>query len=257
MFFADNVHEQASLQITPLTGDDDSIYKAAEFMVDAFWLKSPQSLSENPNINSISDTTRSSLINIQTNDLVNKYGERLGRRKLDALMLVALDEGDSFFQTEDILGLITVEVRLLDALSKEIMNADKSEQMLTNAIVSLGPKQRREYKDRSVRDIAMELLPPEISAVCSFSNLCVSPSARRRGVAAKLCTEAEAVGKKLGFDEMHLCVQAQNEAASRLYKEKLGYKTQFETNSKSLCLDGNTGKFVDFETDIIIMKKKI
>jgi ribosomal protein S18 acetylase RimI-like enzyme len=156
--------------------------------------------------------------------------------------------------TSDMLGLVTVEVRLLDSISKAILNAERSELMLTNAISSLGPK--REYKDSSVIDVANALLPPEITAVCSFSNLCVSPNARRRGVARRLCEEAELLGKELGFGEMHLCVESENTAAKALYV-KLGYETKFETKGKSLRVDSNAGAFNEVDAEIVIMTKKM
>lgn len=250
MFFANEVQEEASFQVTPLDGNDESIQAAAVFMVDSFWLQSPQALSDGSV--DISADAKSSLVNVQTKDLMNKYGERLGKRKLDAVMLAANDD-----TTTEMIGMVTVEVRLLDSISKAILNADRSELMLTNAISALGPKQRREYKDASVIDVANALLPPEISAVCSFSNLCVSPNARRRGVAAKLCKEAELLAKKLGFDEMYLCVESGNSAARSLYIDKLGYGNKFETTSKSLRVDGNTGTFDEVDVEIMIVNKKI
>ena len=241
------------LQVTHLDGSEETIQKAAAFMVDAFWLQSPQAISEGLSDNNIPNNVKSSLINVQANDLMKKYGERLGRRKLDAVMLAATD-GDT---ADNFLGLVTVEVRLLDTISKSIINAEKSELMLTNSISQLGPKQRREYKDASVIDIANALLPPEISAVCSLSNLCVSPNARRSGIAAKLCNEAESLAKELGFDEMYLCVESENKAAASLYLEKLGYGVQFESSSKSLRVNGGAGVFYEVDSDILIMNKKI
>lgn len=235
--------EPTPLQVTPLDGSEGSIQRTASFMIDSFWLQSPNRLSYD---------AKTSLVKVQANDLMNKYGERLGKRKLDAVILQAVHDTTS----DMMLGLVTVEVRLLDSISKAILNADRSELMLTNAISSLGPKQRREYKDASVMDVANSLLPPEISAVCSLSNLCVSPNARRRGVAARLCYEAELLAKELGFDEMHLCVESENAAAKALYI-KLGYGIKFETKAKSLRVDGDAGKFNEVDAEIVIMAKKI
>ena len=246
-----HAQEGTLLQVTHLDGGAETIQKAAEFMLDAFWLQSPQGVSEGFADN-ITNDVKSSLINVQANDLMKKYGERLGRRKLDAVMLAAIDD-----TADNFLGLVTVEVRLLDIISKSIFNSEKSESMLTNAISQLGPKQRREYKDASVIDIANALLPPEISAVCSLSNLCVSTKARRSGVAAKLCNEAESLAKELGFDEMYLCVESENKAAASLYLDKLGYVVLFESSSKSLRVNGGAGVFYEVDSNILIMNKKI
>lgn len=252
MFFANEVQEEPAryYDVSTLDGSEASIRQVASFMIDAFWLQSPQALGVKSG-DEISSDAKSSLVEFQANDLLNKYGERLGKRKLDAVILTAVDDA-----TENFLGLVTIEVRLLDTISKTIMNTEKSELMLTNAISSLGPKQRREYKDASVIDAANALLPPEFTAVCSLSNLCVSPKARRKGVAARLCEEAESLSKKLGFDDIHLCVESENKAAKSLY-EKLGYGIKFETTSKSLRVDADAGVFVDIESEIIVMTKKI
>lgn len=266
MFFADTAaaegnSESLDVQLTPLNGSESTIGNAARFMVDAFWLQSPQQLVQG-DPSSVSDSARASLASVQADDLTSKYGERMGARKLDAIMLAALDGGDagdgSLSSADNVQGLVTIEVRLLDK-QKDILSADASEFMLTQAVASLGPKQRREYKNASVIDIANNLLPPDICAVCSLSNLCVSPLARRKGVAGKLCNGAELLAKEeLGFDEMYLRVEASNDAAKRLYEEKLGYERVFEVASaNALRVDGDSGSFVEIESDIVVLKKKL
>ena len=268
MFFANEATESAApatketmnVKLTPLDGSEASVISAAKFMIDSFWLQSPQQLVEGGgDPSTISDATKSSLTNIQADDLLSKYGERMGKRKLDALIVVASDgNSDATLLTEeDILGLVTIEVRLLN--SNDLLSADESEFRLTQAVASLGPKQRREYKDASVLDIARELLPPEVSAVCSLSNLCTSPKARRMGIAAKLCNEAERLAKEeLCFDEIYLRVESENEAAKKLYEEKLGYKLKSEaSNAAALRVDAERGGFVEIESDIVVMSKKL
>jgi ribosomal protein S18 acetylase RimI-like enzyme len=174
------------------------------------------------------------------------------------LLLEDSEVSENGSSAENVQGLVTIEVRLFDK-QREILSANASEKMLTQAVASLGPKQRREYKDASVIDIANQLLPPDIIAVCSLSNLCVSPSARRMGIAGKLCNEAERLAKEeLGFEEMYLRVEAGNEAAKRLYEEKLGYECVSEVDSSTaLRVDAKSGSFVEVESDIVVLKKKI
>ena len=184
----------------------------------------------------------------------------MGKRKLDALIVVASEQADgkdNVLTADEMLGLVTLEVRLLN--TNGLLSADESEFMLTKAVSSLGPKQRREYKDASVLDIARELLPPEVTAVCSLSNLCTSPKARRRGIAAKLCYEAERLAKEeLSFDEIFLRVEVENEAARKLYEDKLGYQRKFEAVSAgALRVDAQRGGFVEIESDIVVMSKKL
>ena len=142
---------------------------------------------------------------------------------------------------------------------EDFLSIDASERLLTQAVASLGPKQRREFKDASVIDIANQLLSPDISAVCTLSNLCVSPMARRQGLAAKLCKEAERIAKEvLRFSDIYLRVEVVNAAARRLYEEKLGYQCVFGINSTTtLRVDGIVGRFVEVETDMLVMTKKL
>lgn len=243
----------ASVRVAPLDGTEPSIGSAARFMVDAFWLQSPQQLVRGDS-SDVSESAKSSLVAIQADDLMGKYGERMGRRKLDAMLLAAFDENAD----GEMLGMVTIEVRLFDK-ERDILSADRSESMLTQAVAALGPKQRREYKDASVIDVANALLPPGVSAVCSLSNLCVSPSARRRGVAAALCREAERVARdELGFGEMFLRVEEANGAARGLYEGRLGYERVLGIESAAaLRVDGAAGSFVEVESDIVLLKKKL
>jgi ribosomal protein S18 acetylase RimI-like enzyme len=224
---------------------------AAEFMVDAFWRVPPSG--------GLPDGVRSSLVDVQAEDLCTKYGERMGKRKLDALVIAAFEEGGG--GATIMRGMITVEVRLLER-GRDLLSARESESALAKAVSSLGPKQRREYKDASVIDVADRLLPPEYIAACSLSNLCVSPSHRGRGVANMLCLEAERVAREEfgGFDEMYLRVEKSNEAAVGLYEGKLGYERALDVNGATALrvdVEAAGGSFVEVETDIVLMRKKI
>jgi len=271
MFFADTADDttatestatpKSSVNVQVIQGSEASIDNAAKFMVDAFWLQSPQQLFIDASDTDVSDAVKSTLINTQADDLQSKYGERMGSRKLDALILVAGDgiaDRGELLTLDNVQGLVTIEIRLLDS-EKDLLSAKESEFKLTQAVASLGPKQRREYKDASVIDIANQLLPVDVKAVCSLSNLCVSPSARRQGIARTLCAAAEAVAKnELGFDDMYLRVEKANDAAKRLYEDKLGYENVFDIDNASvLRVDAKSGSFQEVESDIVVLKKKI
>ena len=262
MFFADTpatsedeeIQSTNNVKVQIMRGSDESMIKAATFMVNNFWLGSPQQLLIDKN-EDVTESSKASLISIQADDLMEKYGDRMGSRKLDAFVLAATEDGED---TNDIMGLTTLEVRILEN-QKDILSAEQSEFKLTQAVAQLGPKQRREYKDASVFDIANQLLSPDITAILSLSNLCVSDKHRRKGVAAALCREAERFAKQeLGFDEIYLRVEVENEAAKRLYERKLGYESVFEAPASVLRVDGKRGGFVELEdADIAVLKKKI
>ena len=250
---------ESTLQV--LSGNEQTIENAAKFMVDAFWLQSPQRLiQDDTGISELSDMAKSSLVKIQAEDLESKYGDRIGKRKLDALIIAALESenNDSGSSSPSILGMVTLEVRLMDR-QEDFLSVEASERLITQAVASLGPKQRREFKDASVIDVTNQLLSPDISAVCTLSNLCVSPMARRQGLAAALCIEAERIAKEgLGFSDLYLRVEVENAAAKRLYEEKLGYNCAFGVKSTTtLRVDGSAGRFVEVKTDMLVMKKKL
>lgn len=240
------------IKTTVLDGTDSTIQASAKFIVDNFWLSSPQQLLlGDQSAADIPDSSYMSLRDVQFADLQEKYGERLTQRKLDALMIAALDEGD------DLAGMVTLEVVVMDTQTKELMSASTSEFRITQSVASLGPKQRREFKNAHVIDIANELLPPTQTAVVTLSNLCVSPTSRRKGIAAQLCGEAERITREsLGYSALHLRVESSNEAAKRLY-EKLGYDVVFESVAPVLRVDANAGGFIEIDSETTIMKKEL
>jgi hypothetical protein len=173
------------------------IQAAAEFMVDAFWLNSPQGLVLD---DIVSDATKKSLIQQQADDLQEKYGERMGKRLLEAALLQAVR-----FDYKSNLGLVGMEVSLLDKDIGDTLSITKSDELLKNAVASLGPKQRRQYKGASVIDIATELLPPPLEAVVVLSNLVVSPAARRLGYCPNSLPTSRTHRKcRVGYTMLHL-----------------------------------------------------
>jgi len=251
---SDAVEGSSSFEIIPSIGDESSINDAAKFMVDAFWLQSPQQLVKSDDTNPVvSDGVQQSLASVQAEDLTDKYGERMGKRLMESCLLTAKGSDD------EILGLIGIEVCLLNKELQQIMTPEKSEDMLKQTVAALGPKQRRQYKNSSTSDLATELLPAEFMLVCCLSNLSVSPKARRKGVAMKLCNKAEEVAKKeFGFKSLYLKVEAENLAARGLYEGKLGYVKQFsDAAGVGLRVDTETGAFVEEEAETLVLEKTL
>ena len=242
----------ADVTLTTASGDSASILEAAEFMVNSFWLQSPQNLVvDGDDPSSISDGARSSLIEEQQDDLTSKYGEIMGVRTLQSgLVTAAVGEG--------LLGLVGVEAALLDRNSMQVLVAERSEAMLKNAVASLGPKQRREYKNSPASDVVDQLLPSNLDLVVVLSNLSVSPRARRRGVAMSLCREAERMAKEdWTFDEICLKVEEGNDAARSLYEKKLGYEKVASNPAIGLRVDVKNGKFEEVPAETLLLTKKL
>mmetsp|Transcript_7452 Transcript_7452/g.9683 ORF Transcript_7452/g.9683 Transcript_7452/m.9683 type:complete len:293 (+) Transcript_7452:118-996(+) len=241
-----------TIEIVTNARQPDDILRAAEFMVDAFWIGSSRQLTTPVSFDDITDAARTKLVEQQVFDFTSKYGERMGQRMCDSLLLEAKDS-----ETGSLLGVVGLEVTLLG--NGDIISAETAEIMLKNAVASLGPKQRREYKNASVQQIATELLPPDVSAVCCLSNLAVSPAARRRGVALELCQQLECIVQQIGFEHLTLKVEKDNEAARRLYEEKLSYVQQHDQVSGGMALRANptTGDFEEIAVDSIILTKPL
>jgi GNAT superfamily N-acetyltransferase len=247
---------KTDVKLAPCLGDNESIQSVAKFMIDAFWLQSPHHLIQSGGLaitTEVSDSARAALMQEQSRDLMDKYGERLGKRLLDSCLLTALDEDSS-----EMLGVVGIDMCLINKATNEIIIANKAETMLKNAVSSLGPKQRRQYKDSSAQDLASELLPPGICAICCLSNLAVSPKARRRGIAKKLCAKAEKWVSYWGYDEMFLKVESENTAARYLYEQKLGYATECTLDrAVALRVDVDSGCFVETNADTLILSKRL
>jgi hypothetical protein len=127
------------------------------FLVDAFWLHSEH--HQLGDVSSISPQARMNLIVEQCGDLQEKYGETLGKRLFDACAFAALDQN-----SKQILGAATLKESMLQ--NGQILEPEKAEILAKNAVASLGPKQRRLYKDASIATIATELMSPDTKAVC-------------------------------------------------------------------------------------------
>ena len=96
-----------SLQV--MDRDENSIAKAATFMMDAFWLQPSQIFCETSDETSgdaaISSESRAKVEESQRDDLREKYGERMGKRILNSCIISANDEENM----SDILGMVCIE----------------------------------------------------------------------------------------------------------------------------------------------------
>lgn len=256
LFMAQQAAPDLSLDILVSKGDEKSLSEAAAFMVDAFWLSSGRLLipTQDDGQVSISDATRRNLYEEQVSDLTAKYGERMGKRLLVSCLLTAIDK-----ESGDILGVVGVETSLLDKSKEDILSQGKAETMLKDAVATLGPKPRRLYKDSTVAEISQDLLPPDLQLISCLSNLSVSPNARRRGIAATLCAEAERVAaSEWKFDSIFLKVESENAAARHLYEQKLGYKVEYTIDSApAIRIDVDAGCFIESKASTLVLVKTI
>ena len=221
-------------------------------MIDSFW--KPLSQAEDPDRDFSSPASLSAhdtlTLTVQ-HDLESRYGELMGRRQLSSCLLGA-------FEDSELVGMVGVDVTLVEEGQSILYTREVAETKLKNAIASLGPKQRREYKDASVMDIVQALLP-NCKAVVVLSNLAVGMNHRRKGVGKLLCQEVERLAdQEWDMNELYLRVESQNDAARKLYESVLGYREAW-TEAEAVALRGNwdTGNFEERNCETLSLVKSL
>lgn len=89
-----------------------------------------------------------------------------------------------------------------------------------------------------------------------MSNLVVSRSFRKRGVAEKMVAAIENYTRDNDWNECYLYVEERNQAAVKLYR-KLGYKQEWRDPEAKTLLPGSDGSLRQADTVIICMKKDL
>jgi GNAT superfamily N-acetyltransferase len=230
--------------------DESTIQEVSEFLIDSYWLTTPR-LWTDPTANTSCDVkANASVLQHEAAIYLNsQYGERMGKRLLKTCIVAA--EADSV-----LVGALCMHELIWD--DGNILSDEESEAMLRNAVAALSPKDRRPWKDASAIDISSELLSSSTKAVCVFSNLAVSSFYRRQGIAMDLCQAAEEVAKEWGYKFLHLKVEAGNNAAATLYREKLGYSLERHlVLDTAIRLDLAAASFVDTKVETLVMSKMI
>lgn len=219
--------------------DGTTINEAAKFMMGSFW--------------GVQDSNPT-LLSDQVSDLETRHGEILGKRKLFSNLAIAKGEGN------EIVGMVGVEVALFDLKTKNIINYKQSDKIVTDSVASLGPKQRRQYKDARIEELVAELpnLNGNFEAVAVLANLCVSPSARGMGLGDKLCSAVQdVVSNDWGMGKIMLKVESTNEPAKKLY-EKMGFvEEHVEKDAVTIRPDLENNVFHEVSCEMLTMRKSL
>ena len=207
----------------------------------------------------LSNKAKQNLFRAQVTDLMERYGgpvltTRHGQPPLlENCILKAVD-----VVTGVTLGMLCVSALLFDTKTEEVLLHEDSEEILQSTLETLHPRDRHRYQSATAEQIASGLLGGEMVAVCCISNLAVAPQARRMGIAAELCDEAEQVARHWGYDAVILKVEADNHAARHLYERKLGYRTLCkEIDAGAFRVDTRDGRFVETRIDTFVLAKDI
>lgn len=242
------VESSCNYIVAPCAGDEQSISRASKFMLESFWIPHEATTT--------TPTTQS--LNFEwavKDDLMQRYGETMGgKRAFDSRLLFATAQDDS----SSIVGMVGIDVTLLCKEQKILYKRLDAENKLKDAMASLGPKQRRQYKGSSTQSIVQDLFPLQQPAVV-LSNLAVSPLHRRQGIALKLCKEVERVAREeWGFDKLYLRVESSNDAARALYERQLDYRLEWvEKGAVALRADLTSGNFIECTSDTLTLAKAL
>jgi len=243
----------APTTIVAASDDESSIKEAASFLVDSFWIGDVRHQLVPTDPKSVSESVRQKLLDEQIFEFREKYGERLGKRLLDTCILEARGNDSQ------LLGLVTLEVSLVNEVAGLVLKPSDAEEIVKNAVASLRPKDRRTYKNASVSKITQELLP-DYDLVCCLSNLAVSSKVRRQGLGTQLCEKAEdTAGLDWEFDRVVLKVESDNEAARNLYEQKLSYAPMLDPAPATSVIraDVVAGRFVAVEAEALYLSKQL
>ena len=263
-----------TIQIVTSKTDHESLRKAAELMVDAYWLASPVSLiaKENDCGDGPSSPTssfeegRNNLINVQLQDFVERYDASRGDRLLHSRLLTAVghptdpvDGGSITPQKPEILGIVGMEVRLCDEISRTIHSTQESERIILDAVIGDKSMVRQATSmPACIPRLVENLLPSELSAVCVLSNLAVSPKARRQGLATRLCKEVERLARTYcGCTRVYLEVETINNGARKLYEGTLGYEQLCEADAPAKRVDLRSGEFIEIAAPTLVLSKDV
>ena len=145
MFFAEEQASEEASVASPValvsSEAEGFLNMAGSFLVDAFWLNSAHhQLGENV---AISDKARTNLVIEQCADLQDKYGDTMGKRLLNCAVVAALDE-----DTKEMLGVVTIKITILE--KDQVLESERAQALLKNAVASLGPKERRAVRSFSL-----------------------------------------------------------------------------------------------------------
>ena len=202
-------------EITKAKGNEVAIGEAASFFVEGFWERGTTT-----GVVQLSERERSELASMSCDDMMGRYGELVGARRLQSSLFVARGEAG-----DGLVGCVGVEAAMIDLLDKRVLSRAEGEALFAEEFAAMGGRERGIYRKMSAAEIAAELLP-EYKVFGLLANLAVSPTTRRSGLARRLCERCDEATAAWDLPAISLQVDISNEAAVGLYKS-LGYEEIF------------------------------
>jgi len=208
--------------ITKVKGDDASLKRAAAFFVNGFWVASTTSGDA-----ALNEKGMEQLCRLQTDDMVGRYGDLVGTRRLESSLFLAQDPSSG-----ELAGCVGVEMALVDASCGKVLSRAQGESLFNSELASMSPKERNSYRKMDAYDLTDELFP-EYKCVALLANLAVAPSSRGSGLGRRLCERVEEVADvDWDLPAIMLQVEEANSPARKLYAA-MGYQDVYKDEAAS------------------------
>lgn len=134
--------------ITKVKGDDASLKRAAAFFVNGFWVASTTSGDA-----ALNEKGMEQLCRLQTDDMVGRYGDLVGTRRLESSLFLAQDPSSG-----ELAGCVGVEMALVDASCGKVLSRAQGESLFNSELASMSPKERNSYRKMDAYDLTDELV---------------------------------------------------------------------------------------------------
>ncbi|EOD05000.1 hypothetical protein EMIHUDRAFT_466107 [Emiliania huxleyi CCMP1516] len=211
-----------AFEITSVRGDDASLDRAARFFVEGFWAASTTTDTGG----ALTDRDRDQLAALQRDDMIARYGETVGARRLRSSLFVAEDPSSGA-----IAGCVGVEMALVDPSRGRVLSRAQSEKLFSDELNSMGARERGTYRKMSAAELT-EALFPEYKCLALLANLAVAPAARGSGLGRRLCARCDEAADDWELPAIMLQVELANAPARKLY-EAAGYGAVFADEGAS------------------------
>ena len=114
-------------EIRPAKGIEEQMAEAAEFFVDGFWLAGTTTGAVE-----LSGSERAQLTKLSTDDMMGRYGELVGQRRLRSKLYVARDSAGA------LVGCVGVEAAMIDMVDRRVLTRAQGEALFAQEFASMG-----------------------------------------------------------------------------------------------------------------------
>lgn len=199
-------------EIAPLKGTPKEVKEWVEFFTDSFWEASTTWEGV-----SFTDKERKEVSEGGIQDMEQRYGQIMGKRRLQSQFFVAREP-----DTGKIVGCVGVEAAIVDPMLGKVFTRTEGESLIKTEFEVMSVRERPKYRRLHIKELT-EAFFPEYKVFGLLANLAVDKSTRGKGLARILCKKCEEKTAEWGLDAIVLQVEEANVAGRGLY-QAVGYQ---------------------------------